>query len=54
MESVQIGLVYDVVRDELYHTIKGNGVYMNNRSQPLNSKSIDSSHRIKSNLGNKE
>lgn len=25
----KIGLVYDVVHDELYHAIKGNGVYMN-------------------------
>ena len=29
----QIGLIYDVIRDELYHTIKGNGAFMNN--QPL-------------------
>ncbi|WP_338451912.1 inositol monophosphatase family protein [Niallia oryzisoli] len=29
-----IGLIYDVVRDELYHAIKDNGVYMNNL--PLN------------------
>ncbi|WP_445488488.1 inositol monophosphatase family protein [Niallia sp. 03133] len=25
----KIGLIYDVVADELYHVIKGNGVYMN-------------------------
>lgn len=25
----RIGLIYDVIRDELYHAIKGNGVYMN-------------------------
>ena len=25
----KIGLIYDVIRDELYHTIKGNGVFMN-------------------------
>ena len=25
----QIGIIYDVIRDELYHTIKNNGVYMN-------------------------
>lgn len=32
----QIGLIYDVVRDELYHSIKNNGVYMNNiRLTPL-------------------
>lgn len=29
-----IGLIYDVVSDELYHAIKDNGVYMNNL--PLN------------------
>ena len=28
----RIGLIYDVIRDELYHTIKGNGVFMNNLS----------------------
>ena len=26
----RIGLIYDVIRDELYHTIKGNGAFMNN------------------------
>jgi myo-inositol-1(or 4)-monophosphatase len=26
----QIGLIYDVIRDELYHSVKGKGVYMNN------------------------
>ncbi|MCQ6275119.1 inositol monophosphatase family protein [Bacillus sp. V3B] len=32
----QIGLIYDVVRDELYHATKNNGVYMNNtRLSPL-------------------
>lgn len=25
----QIGIIYDVIRDELYHTIKNNGVFMN-------------------------
>ncbi len=25
----QIGIIYDVIQDELYHTIKNNGVYMN-------------------------
>jgi myo-inositol-1(or 4)-monophosphatase len=25
----QIGIIYDVIRDELYHTIKNKGVYMN-------------------------
>jgi myo-inositol-1(or 4)-monophosphatase len=25
----QIAIIYDVVRDEMYHTIKNNGVYMN-------------------------
>ncbi|MBB6443693.1 inositol monophosphatase family protein [Bacillus benzoevorans] len=25
----RIGLIYDVIRDELYHTIRGNGVFMN-------------------------
>ena len=25
----QIGVIYDVIQDELYHTIKNNGVYMN-------------------------
>ncbi len=28
----RIGLIYDVIRDELYHTIKGNGAFMNNLS----------------------
>lgn len=32
----QIGIIYDVIRDELYHTIKNNGVYMNDISlKPL-------------------
>ncbi|MBY0120852.1 inositol monophosphatase family protein [Bacillus sp. S/N-304-OC-R1] len=30
----KIGLIYDVVHDELYHTIKGNGVYLNNLKLP--------------------
>lgn len=25
----KVGLIYDVIRDELYHTIKGHGVFMN-------------------------
>ncbi|MEW8972460.1 inositol monophosphatase family protein [Mesobacillus jeotgali] len=29
-----IGLIYDVVHDELYHCIKGNGVYLNEKSIP--------------------
>ena len=32
----KIGLVYDVVQDELYHCLKGNGVYMNDTAlKPL-------------------
>ena len=32
----KIGLVYDVVHDELYHCLKGNGVYMNDTAlKPL-------------------
>ncbi|MBP2239976.1 myo-inositol-1(or 4)-monophosphatase [Cytobacillus eiseniae] len=30
----QIGLIYDVVHDELYHSIKGNGVFLNDLSLP--------------------
>lgn len=30
----QIGLIYDVVHDELYHAIKGNGVFLNELSLP--------------------
>jgi myo-inositol-1(or 4)-monophosphatase len=30
----EIGLVYDVVHDELYHTIKGQGAYMNDKELP--------------------
>lgn len=30
----QIGLIYDVVHDELYHTIKGNGVFLNELPLP--------------------
>lgn len=29
-----IGLIYDVVHDELYHCMKGNGVYLNGKSIP--------------------
>jgi myo-inositol-1(or 4)-monophosphatase len=29
-----IGLIYDVVHDELYHCIKGNGVFLNEQSLP--------------------
>lgn len=29
-----IGLIYDVVHDELYHCVKGNGVYLNDKSIP--------------------
>lgn len=30
----KIGLVYDVVHDELYHTIRGQGAYMNDKEIP--------------------
>ncbi|MED3574407.1 inositol monophosphatase family protein [Cytobacillus praedii] len=30
----QVGLIYDVVHDELYHTIKGNGVFLNELPLP--------------------
>ncbi|MBT2641111.1 inositol monophosphatase family protein [Bacillus sp. ISL-41] len=29
-----IGLIYDVVHDELYHCVKGNGVYLNEKAIP--------------------
>lgn len=31
----RIGLVYDVVHDELYHAIRGNGAYMNDKRLPI-------------------
>lgn len=31
----KIGLVYDVVHDELYHAISGNGAFLNERPLPL-------------------
>ena len=30
----KIGLIYDVVHDELYHCIKGNGVFLNDKEIP--------------------
>ena len=30
----QVGLIYDVVHDELYHTIRGNGVFLNDLLLP--------------------
>lgn len=31
----KIGLVYDVVHDELYHAVSGNGAFLNNKPIPL-------------------
>ncbi|KYG31441.1 inositol monophosphatase family protein [Priestia endophytica] len=31
----KIGLIYDVMHDELYHTIRGNGAYMNDIKLPM-------------------
>lgn len=31
----QIGLIYDIVHDELYHAFKGNGAYMNDLQLPM-------------------
>lgn len=40
----KIGMVYDVVHDELYHAIKGQGAYMNNqRLAPLKETSVSKS-----------
>jgi myo-inositol-1(or 4)-monophosphatase len=59
----KIGLVYDVVHDELYHAIKGNGAYMNEIQLPvlqetplheaiiaLNATWVMENHRIDHNL----
>ncbi len=38
----QIGLIYDVVRDEMYHAIRGNGAYLNKTElPPLQKKTIE-------------
>lgn len=31
----KIGLIYDVVNDELYHSIKGNGAFLNEKKLPM-------------------
>lgn len=40
----KIGLIYDVVHDELYHAIKGQGAYLNDtKLQPLRTKKVEES-----------
>ncbi|TCN25765.1 inositol monophosphatase family protein [Mesobacillus foraminis] len=40
----RIGLIYDVVHDELYHVIKGNGVFLNDEQIPeLEERSVSES-----------
>ncbi|ETI66154.1 inositol monophosphatase family protein [Neobacillus vireti] len=59
----KIGLIYDVVHDELYHAIRGNGAYLNEKSIPvlksttvkesiiaLNATWVMENHRIDHNL----
>lgn len=38
----KVGIIYDVVHDELYHAIKGEGAYLNeNKLEPLNEVSVE-------------
>ena len=38
----KVGMIYDVVHDELYHAIKGEGAYLNeNKLKPLNEVSVE-------------
>jgi myo-inositol-1(or 4)-monophosphatase len=40
----KIGLVYDVVHDELYHAVRGNGAFLNDKPMPvLQSRSVKES-----------
>ena len=42
MESEKLGMVYDVVHDELYHAIKGEGAYLNEtKLSPLSNVNVD-------------